>query len=144
MILEPSAGVGILADGIKSKFPTAHIHCVELNATSKDELVRKGYDIVGCDFFLFNPTILYDKVIGAPNFRDNIDTEHIIKMYNCTKSGGRIISLTSPYWMTGDSERQICFREWLSDKNYFMTMLSDNSFMEQDNTVPTAIIVIDK
>jgi hypothetical protein len=46
--------------------------------------------------------------------------------------------------MTGDSERQANFRNWLMDKNYRIEMLPDNLFMEDGNTVPTCIIVIRK
>lgn len=144
LVLEPSAGVGLLADGIKRAHPNAYVHCVELNAKCNEELVAKGHNVVGHDFFLFTPKFLYDKVIACPNFRDNVDVNHIMKMYDCVKPGGWIVSLTSPLWMTGNSPRQVEFRAWLADKEYDVTMLPDNSFMEDGMTVPTAIITICK
>lgn len=55
-----------------------------------------------------------------------------------------MVSLTSPYWITNNESHQIEFREWLEDKNYQLEILPDNSFVEKDKTVPTAIITIKK
>lgn len=105
---------------------------------------EKGYNVVGSDFFLFNPKYQYDFVIGAPNFRDNIDCKHVMHMYDLLKPNGVVSSIMSPYWMTGNSELQKEFRKWLEDKTYSIDMLPDNTFMEDGNTVPTIIIKIRK
>ena len=144
VILEPSAGVGLLADGIKRHCPGVTVHTVELNQECRNELYDKGYNIVGNDFFLFNPKIKYDYVIGAPNFRNNVDCNHVIKMYDCVKDGGIVVSIMSPCWMTGDTYIQINFRKWLEDKKYQITILPDNSYMEEGKTVPTILIKIIK
>jgi hypothetical protein len=68
--------------------------------------------------------------------------DHIKKMMSHVKYGGSIISLTSPYWLTGNSERQIAFRKWLQNYQYSLEILPDNSFMEDGITVPTCIISI--
>lgn len=143
-ILEPSAGYGLLADGIMLNYPNVNLECVELNQSCKNVLKEKGYNVVGSDFFLFKPQYQYDYIIGAPNFRDNIDCKHVMKMYDLVKQGGTVSSIMSPYWMTGNSDLQITFRQWLSDKNYTIEMLPDNTFMEDGNTVPTIIIKINK
>lgn len=143
-VLEPSAGFGLLADGIKSRHPNVNVECVELNQTCKDVLKEKGYKIVGSDFFLFDTKNQYDYVIAAPNFRDNIDCKHVMKMFEHVKSGGAVVSIMSPYWMTGDSELQISFRKWLEGKKHIIDILPDNTFMEDGKTVPTIIIKIEK
>ncbi len=143
-ILEPSAGYGLLADGIISNYPNIKLECVELNQDCKNVLKEKGYNVVGSDFFLFNPQYQYDFVIGAPNFRDNIDCKHVMHMYDLVKQGGTVSSIMSPYWMTGNSDLQINFRQWLNGKKYSIDMLPDNTFMENGMTVPTIIIKIEK
>lgn len=50
----------------------------------------------------------------------------------------------SPFWMTGNSELQIKFRKWLEDKSYTITMLPDNSYVENGITVPTILINLEK
>jgi 16S rRNA G1207 methylase RsmC len=143
-VLEPSAGYGLLADGIKQYYPNIDLECVELNQDCKNVLKSKGYNVVGSDFFLFNPQYQYDYVIGAPNFRDNIDCKHVMKMYDLLKNGGTLVSIMSPYWMTGNSELQVSFREWLKNKKHVIDILPDNTFIEDGNTVPTIIIKIEK
>lgn len=117
---------------------------MELNQACKDTLKDKGYEIVGNDFFLFKSDVKYDAIIAAPNFRNNIDCDHVKKMYDHLKPGGRVVSIMSPAWMSGVTERQVSFRSWLSDKTYHIEMLPDNSYMEDGQTVPTILIRIDK
>jgi hypothetical protein len=143
-VLEPSAGVGLLAEGILKHNPNIDLDCIELNSQCKDALREKGFNVIWSNFLDFKPKCLYDRVIGAPNFKDNVDCQHVMKMYDCVKSGGKVISIMSPYWMTGDSELQIKFRKWLEDKSYTITMLPDNSYMEDGNTVPTILINLEK
>lgn len=121
------------------------VDCVELNARRRLDLLDKGHNVVGFDFMLFTPTERYDRIVAAPTFKDNIDCKHIMRMYDiCLKPGGRMSSLSSPYWMTGESDLQKEFRSWLVGKDYYITMLPDNSFLEDGRTVPTAIITITK
>lgn len=120
------------------------IDCVELNEAKKNALLDKGHTVVGRDFFHFKTEKKYDYVIAAPNFKDNIDIEHIIKMWTHLKEGGRIVSLTSPDWLLYSTEMFNHFRHWLLDKNYYLVALPDNYFMENGVTVPTCIIVINK
>lgn len=143
-VLEPSAGVGLLADGILKHNSNIKLDCIELNSECKKTLKDKGLNVIWSNFLDFKPKYLYDRVIGAPNFRGNIDCEHVIKMYDCVKKGGKVISIMSPYWMTGNSELQIKFRKWLADKSYKITMLPDNSYMEGGKTVPTILIILEK
>lgn len=143
LVLEPSAGIGLLADGILSSIDV-QFHCVELNQRCREVLSQKKYHLVGSDFFHFKTSVKYDAVVGAPNFKDNIDCDHVIKMHEHVKNGGRVVSIMSPFWMTGSSERQKRFREWLKDKTYRIEILPDFSYIEEGNTVPTIMIRIEK
>jgi len=67
-----------------------------------------------------------------------------MKMHDCTKEGGKVISIMSPKWMTENSELQIKFRKWLENKSYTITILPDNSYMEDGITVPTILINLEK
>jgi len=120
------------------------LDCIELNSECKKVLRKKGLNTIWSDFLTFEPEFLYDRVIGAPNFRDNIDCAHVMKMYDCVKPCGKLVSIMSPEWMTGNSELQIKFRKWLEDKSYTITMLPDNSYMEDGMTVPTILINLEK
>jgi len=143
-ILEPSAGSGDLVDEILKIYPHLSFDCIELNKELREQLIKKGYNVVGEDFFKFKTTKLYDYIIATPTYKDNIDVEHIMHMYNFLKKGGIIVSLTYPQWTFKNSERQVKFRKWLEDKNYYMKMLKDNSFVENYETQPSMIIKIIK
>jgi SAM-dependent methyltransferase len=145
-ILEPSAGKGKVADLIKSIIgeDTSRLTCVELNKELVDVLKEKGYKPYHGDFLNFKPDQQYDKIIACPPFIRNVDCNHIIKMYEVLKPGGILVSLTSPLWMIHNEEHQVKFREFLKEKDYWIKMLPDNSFMEKEKTVPTAIIKIVK
>lgn len=143
-ILEPSAGIGDLADGIKKYFPNVSIDCVELNAERREILKEKGYNVVGEDFFKFDTTKRYDYIIASPTYKNNVDVEHIMHMWHFLKKGGSIVSLTSPYWTIRNGENQVAFRKWLEDKDYYMEMLPDNYFVENYETQPSMIIKITK
>ena len=143
-VLEPSAGVGLLAEGILKHNSNIELDCIELNSYCKKELRDKGFNVVWSNFLDFNPKYLYDRVIGAPTFKDNIDCAHVMKMYECTKPGGRIVSIMSPKWMIENSEIQVKFREWLKYKSYTITVLPDNSYVENGITVPTILINLEK
>lgn len=143
-ILEPSAGVGNLADCIKAKNNTVNIDCIEVNENCCNILKEKGYNTIRYDFLKYNTTKLYDAIIAAPTFKDNIDIVHIMKMYELLDKNGTLISLTSPYWLTHNETYQIEFRNWLITKNYSLKMLPDFSFIEKYKTVPTAVITIKK
>jgi 16S rRNA G1207 methylase RsmC len=142
LVLEPSAGIGLLADGIKAA-KKVDVHCVELNQKCRETLASKGYEIVGNDFFLFKSETKYDCVIAAPNFRDNVDCDHVMKMHTHLRPGGRLVSIMSPAWMTGESDRQVEFRSWLQGRSYRIGVLPDFSYIEDGKTVPTIIIRIE-
>lgn len=143
-ILEPSAGYGDLLDNIDFKGVKANIDCIELNKERRDTLRKKGYTVVGRDFFDFKSDKLYDLILAAPNSVNSIDVEHVIKMYSHVKEGGVIISLMCPMWIIGEEDIHKKFRDWVKDKNYRLVVLEDNSFVENFKTRPTIIILIMK
>lgn len=141
-ILEPSAGIGFLADAIKDAFPSAAIDCVELNKEKFDILKTKFPNAIHGDFLKVELLRKYYLIIAAPPFKGNVDLTHIMKMYDSLYHNGTLVSLTSPYWLTNNEPLQVEFREWLKDKKHTLEILPDMSFSERGKTVPTAIIEI--
>ncbi len=148
-VLEPSAGEGKIVDAIRAMYPEKKdITCIELNRDKAKVLFAKGYDGVMADFletkYFDDFGLLFDKIVAAPPFKDNVDIRHIVKMHTLLSPNGGscLVSLTSPYWTVNNEVHQRQFRLWLEDKTYEMVMLPDDSFMEKGRTVPTAIIKI--
>lgn len=102
-VLEPSAGIGVLADGIMAYYSNCDLHCVELNERCVDVLKSKGYQAQRCNFLHYVPKERYDRIIASPTFKDNIDCDHVRHMYEMLSDGGEIVSLMSPAWMMGDT-----------------------------------------
>ena len=148
LVLEPSAGIGFLANYIKYFFnerimqsikKSLIIDCIELNKDKFDILSKDFPKAIHGDFLKLDIKRNYDLIIAAPPFKGNTDLEHIMKMYDVLKVGGEIISLTSPYWFTNNEPLHTKFREWLNDKPHKIMR-----FSERGKTVPTAIINIYK
>jgi 16S rRNA G1207 methylase RsmC len=139
-ILEPSAGIGFLADKISENFKGAIIDCIELNEEKYNVLKNNFPNAIHGDFLKVDIQKKYDLIIAAPPFKGNIDLAHIMKMYELLQPTGRMVSLTSPYWLTNNEPLQLEFRNWLKDKWHKIKMLPDMSFSERNKTVPTAII----
>ena len=145
-ILEPSAGTGNIIDCLVKEyaFENLSIDCVELNKEKFTELKSKGYNAFNADFLQWEPGKYYDRIIACPPFKGNVDLKHIQKMFSHLDEKGTLITLTSPLWITNNDTHQIEFRNWLSDKDYSMQMLPDNSFMEKGKSVPTMILKLKK
>lgn len=141
-MLEPSAGYGDLADAIKDRFRSIYLDCVELNSERCDALKRRGHNVVCRDFFRYEPQHSYDFIIAAPNFRDNVDIDHIMHMWSMLAPNGTIVSLTAPEWIASEGERETRWREWLYGKDYSLKMLVDNSFVEDGKSRPTMILTL--
>lgn len=152
VILEPSCGNGKLIKTILEKytFKNLTIFGTELNKELAQEAqkltsVDNKICVIHLDFFNFhNEAIKFNKIIAAPPFKNNSDVLHIERMYSMLAKNGIIVSLTTPYWLTNNESHQVEFRKFLQDKEYYLTMLPDNTFKEKDKGVPTAIIKLYK
>jgi hypothetical protein len=67
-ILEPSAGLGHLAELARDLFPQATIECCELDAYRRSVLVARGFRVVAEDFLRYYPQQPYDLVLLNPPF----------------------------------------------------------------------------
>ncbi len=147
-LLEPSAGEGHLLEPDDYDFQYAFDStAIELNNEKCEALKEKQYphlNVIHGDFLNLIIEDKFDVVIAAPPFNNNVDLEHIKKMYSLLSNNGIIVSLTTPYWMTNNEPHQVEFRNWLKDKTHSIEMLPDMTFVEKGKTVPTAIITIYK
>jgi len=110
-ILEPSAGIGNIADQVK-KF-TNNIDVCEKMFSYAELLKLKGYNIVGNDFLQFNKYNEYDYIIMNPPFSD--EQNHIKHAYNLLKTGGKIVSITSPHWTFASDKKSQEFKNWFNE-----------------------------
>jgi hypothetical protein len=145
LVLEPSAGYGHLA-AAAHVIKRCTVDCIELHDKCIENLLtyqQSGSirDVTKADFLLYPKKAIYDHVIAVPPYKDNIDCQHIIKMYDFVREEGTIISFTLPHWVTGFYTNQVEFRQWLSDKDYEIKIFDDD---ESYLSCPKMLLVVRK
>ncbi len=145
-ILEPSAGLGHIADYIADNFQGVELHCVEINNSLKKALETKGHNVVDSDFTQFIGSYDYDKIIMNPPFEDNQDIAHVVHAYGLLKKGGRMVAIMGEgaFFRTGKAETE--FRNWLNEVGATNEQLPEGSFKSsfRPTGVNTRIVIIDK
>ncbi len=142
-ILEPEAGSGALADGIKERWPEARIDCIEVNWNLRKILELKGYTLVGHDFLEFEGEPVYDAVIMNPPFENGQDGIHIQHAYSLLAPGGTLVSVCSPSLFTNRNGRSKLFSEWFEEVNGYAYDLPAGSFLPATG-VSSKFVVIEK
>lgn len=88
LILEPSAGIGHLVEGIDP----AQVRCIEINSTFQSVLKLRGFEVIGGDFLEFKGG-KYDKIIMNPPFSGGRAEAHVKKAAEHVKLDGRIVAI---------------------------------------------------
>lgn len=110
-ILEPSAGIGNIADQIK-KF-IDNVDVCEMMNNYRELLTLKGFNVVGQDFLEYNNSNYYDAIIMNPPFSD--EQNHIKHAYDLLKDGGKLVAITSPHWTFANDKSSKEFKQWFND-----------------------------
>jgi len=95
-ILEPSAGLGHIADQIKADHPGNELLCVEINHSLFEALKAKGHLVQNGDFLnMLNDTesLKFDKIIMNPPFENLQDVEHVKHAFQLLNGGGRLVAI---------------------------------------------------
>lgn len=146
--LEPSAGQGAILDAIKAKHKTlVNVWAYELMDINY-QVLQKNYGaevaVINEDFLTAKPPLQFDRVIANPPFSNNQDIDHIRKMYEVCKEGGRIVSIASNSWRTSNSKKKKAFADWLNDINADIEDVPRGAFKESGTTVGGCIVTINK
>lgn len=78
-VLEPSAGIGSIADRIRNIGIEPEVG--EYNSTLSEHLQKKGYKIVSTDFMDLSKSEKYDRIIMNPPFENLQDVDHVMKAF---------------------------------------------------------------
>lgn len=143
-LLEPSAGQGAIVKAINRYTGGCDVDCYEampLNQTILHKISTVNY--LGDDF-LKHSGKMYDAVIANPPFSKNQDIDHIYKMYECLKPGGRIVTIASPSWTFGSQKKQVQFREWLNKLNAHIEEIPEGTFKKSGTNIRAMLLIINK
>jgi protein-L-isoaspartate O-methyltransferase len=129
LVLEPSAGNGHLAEAAKAC--GAAVHCCEIHPALSKILKAKALDVIGEDCMAVASamsTAPYDRVLMNPPFERGQDREHIRRMYDLLKPGGRLVAVcsTGPFHRTHTAD--MTFRSWLDRIGAEVEDVEDGAF----------------
>lgn len=146
-VLEPSAGMGHIADRIREKGVEPVV--AELEPQKRGLLEAKGYEVVGKDFMEIVPEEGgYDRIVMNPPFSKRQDTEHVRRAYDLLKPGGRLVAIVSEGSFFGKDRKAAEFREWLEEVGGTSEKLAEGSFNDPALPVTTGVntrmVIIDK
>src|SRR5579864_3360073 len=83
--LEPSAGKGDIAEGIKERFRSARIDCIEQSPELMAILADKDFSIVGHDWLSYAGVCYYDAIVMNPPFSNGDD--HLLRAWDFLHHG---------------------------------------------------------
>lgn len=143
-ILEPSAGMGHIADQIRQAGFEPDV--VEISGDRRELLEAKGYNLVDRDFF--DVTEKYDRIIMNPPFSDRRDFAHVQHAYTLLKPGGRLVAIVGEGVFFGSDKKAQDFRDWFESVGGTDEKLAEGTFQDPSLPVTTGVnarmIVIDK
>ena len=144
IILEPSAGQGAIIKAIQRVLPKKSVEYFELMPVNQ-KILEKLSDTtyMGSDF-LSEYSYTFDKIIANPPFSKNQDIDHVMKMYEKLRHGGRIVSITSKHWEISNNKKEREFKNWLESVNAEIYDIENGSFKDSGTMVGGFIIVINK
>ena len=105
---------------------------------------NQNVNLIGNDFITEQVERKYDRIIANPPFTNNQDIDHLYKMYDCLKEGGRVVCITSTHWKKSSNKKETEFRKWLDKKSAITEDVDAGEFKESGTMVPTVIIMIVK
>lgn len=162
-VLEPSAGQGAIMEAVYRAFPRTmegpndkpsvsleYCELMDVNRSVISQKLSANKNWTGRtswlsdDFFDAKPYAPFDAVIANPPFTKNQDIDHIRKMFEVVKPGGRIVTIASPSWTFGSQKKQVEFREWLDEIGAEQEELPQGTFKESGTNIKAVLLVIDK
>lgn len=156
LILEPSAGLGHLADAISNRNPEQQIHVCEIDTEMQDVLELKGYEVVASDFLRYADQCIldYDKIIMNPPFENLADIDHVKAAYKLLAQKGRLVAIMAANKaqnMLGIESKPsrtkvLEFNNWLEEVGAYVEICPDGAFKSafRPTGVNTIIVAIDK
>lgn len=119
-ILEPSAGIGNIADKIKEIEPCAKITCVEISPSLAEILQLKGYNTICQDILEMIEENGFDRIIMNPPFEKAQDIDHVTHCFNTfLRKGGVLVSIMSAGVQSRTDKKTEAFREFVDKFGYF-------------------------
>ena len=153
-ILEPSAGIGSICDGLRAEGVTDdRIQAVEVSQSCVTVCELKGYTTTCADFLEMTPPADpdadgFDRVLMNPPFEQLADIDHVRHAFQFLRSGGRLVAIMSE-GSFNTSGRRKCqeFAHWFNDLGGESEPLRDafnTAAAFRSTGVSVRLVIIDK
>lgn len=144
VILEPSAGQGAIIEAVLRINPKANIFAVELMEINSAILTQKRFTHEKADFLSIPLRQVFDRIIANPPFSKNQDIDHVNRMFECLKRGGRLVSIMSEHWRFAEDKKSQKFRDWIDEVEAEIIEIDRGRFKDSGTMVGGVIVIIDK
>ena len=145
-VLEPSAGIGSIAEVIRDDHPRAQLVCVELRPQLVEVLTLKGFETFTADFLDAEGEV--DRIVMNPPFERGQDIDHLRHAYSLLRPGGRLVAIISQGPLFRSDAKCQGFRNWLDRVRAERSNVIDDAFNHAEafrtTGVRVAVVVIDK
>lgn len=143
-ILEPSAGRGALIRAVHRVIPGAVITAYELMPENQAFLRIPKVVVAGYDFLQTTDEDMFHRIIANPPFSKNQDIDHIYRMFQVLRPGGRLVTLASNHWRISKNGKEREFQAFLDRVNADIEDVPAGTFAESGTQVSACMITIDK
>jgi protein-L-isoaspartate O-methyltransferase len=147
-VLEPSAGDGAIVQQLPIKrLNGVGVSCdfCEPQADKARVCSSRGAIGVADDFLTLPTTLKYDRIIANPPFARGQDVQHVGKMIEHLKPGGRLVTVMSPSWKFRQGYAYDAFKARLEQddvESHEWFELPATSFRVSGTDVRTGILVV--
>lgn len=137
LLLEPSAGTGVLLDAVRATVPGVIATAVEFDYRLTEQL-RLRYDNVRCaDFLRCNDLGQFDRVLMNPPFNQAADIAHIEHAFSMLRSGGRLVAVCA-----NGPKQNAKLRALVEATGGSWEDLPEGSFKHAGTNVRTALVIL--
>lgn len=140
IVLEPSAGIGHIADLVRPLVRAVHV--IELDYKRRRVLHDKGYNVVGEDFMKFRGE--YDRILMNPPFENHQDIYHVCRAWDCLTPGGILVSIMSESIMFGETRAPYTFRNNVLQPFGQVYDIAAGAFAESGTGVKSRMVILRK
>lgn len=140
-VLEPSAGLGRIANAAAAVVGKANVDVVEVNSRLRAALEAQGFNVVADDFTEFDGEG-YDAIVMNPPFEDRQDAEHVMRAFDMLKPGGRLVAIMGEGVFFGRDSRAVEFRNWLYGLGGRSEQLPEGTFKESGTGTNTRFVTV--
>ena len=145
-ILEPSAGLGHIAEQIRLKYPNNSLDVVEFNYQLWEALTAKGFNAEHINFLATSHK--YDVIFMNPPFENHQDIDHVRHAFKLLNPGGRLVAVMAGGRSNENSSQSKVkeFQEFVNSNGGYFDDNEEGSFKSAFNStgVSTTTVYIEK